>query len=57
MADHTVAEAATLVGVTRRTIYRKVKDGVLSATTNSVGTTVIDTSELLRVFGALSQPN
>ena len=43
------SEAARLAGVTRQTIHRKVKSGELSATGNS-----IDTSELIRVFGAIS---
>lgn len=43
------SEAARLVGVTRQTIHRKVKAGELSATGGE-----IDTSELIRVFGAIS---
>ena len=56
MASHTVTEAAKLAGVTRRTIYRHISTGKLSATVTSEGHTQIDTSELLRVYGALSQP-
>lgn len=56
MALHSVTEAATLAGVTRRTIYRYLKQGKLSATVSSDDRTVIETSELLRVFGALTQP-
>ena len=43
------SEAARLVGVTRQTIHRKIKAGELSATGSE-----IDTSELIRVFGAIS---
>ena len=43
------SEAARLVGVTRQTIHRKIKTGELSATGSEV-----DTSELIRVFGAIS---
>ena len=43
------SEAARLVGVTRQTIHRKIKAGELSATGSEV-----DTSELIRVFGAIS---
>ena len=43
------SEAARLVGVTRQTIHRKIKTGELSATGSE-----IDTSELIRVFGAIS---
>lgn len=56
MSLHTVTEAAKLAGVTRRTIYRYIKQGKLSATVTGSDNTVIDTSELLRVFGSLSQP-
>ncbi|MFU9296116.1 MerR family DNA-binding transcriptional regulator [Klebsiella pneumoniae] len=56
MAVHTVTEAAKLAGVTRRTIYRYVKQGKLSSVVTDSNTTQIETSELLRAFGALSQP-
>lgn len=56
MACHSISEAASMVGVNRRTIYRYIKSGKLSATVTHDNKTVIDTSELLRVFGSLSQP-
>ena len=56
MASHSVTEAAKLAGVTRRTIYRHIKAGKLSASVTDGDNTVIETSELLRVYGALSQP-
>lgn len=56
MACHTISEAAIMAGVNRRTIYRYIKSGKLSATVSGDDKTVIDTSELLRVFGSLSQP-
>lgn len=56
MASHNVTEAAKLAGVTRRTIYRHIKAGKLSASVTGSDNTVIETSELLRVYGALSQP-
>lgn len=56
MASHSVTEAAKLAGVTRRTIYRHIKAGKLSASVTDSDNTVIETSELLRVYGALSQP-
>lgn len=56
MAVHTVTEAAKLAGVTRRTIYRYIKQGKLSTVVTGSGATQIETSELLRVFGSLSQP-
>jgi len=49
MAEVTKSEAARLAGVTRQTIHRKVKSGALSATGGK-----IDTSELIRVFGSIS---
>jgi excisionase family DNA binding protein len=49
----TLRQAAKTVGVSRSTIYRKVDEGALSATTLPDGTKAIDTSELLRVFGEL----
>jgi len=56
MACHSVTEAAKLAGVTRRTIYRHLKAGKLSAIVTGSDNVVIETSELLRVYGALSQP-
>ena len=56
MACHTISEAASITGVNRRTIYRYIKSGKVSATVTHDNKTVIDTSELLRVFGSLSQP-
>jgi excisionase family DNA binding protein len=56
MALHTVSEAAKMAGVTRRTIYRYLKSGKLSAAVTDGDNTSIETSELLRVFGSLSQP-
>lgn len=56
MASHSVTEAAKLAGVTRRTIYRHIKAGKLSASVTGGDNTIIETSELLRVYGVLSQP-
>ncbi len=55
MTVHTVTEAAKLAGVTRRTIYRYIKQGKLSTLVTGSDSTQIETSELLRVFGSLSQ--
>lgn len=55
MAVHTVTEAAKLAGVTRRTIYRYIKQGKLSTVVTGSDSTQVETSELLRVFGSLSQ--
>ena len=56
MACHTISEAAAMTGVNRRTIYRYIKSGKVSASVTHDNKTVIDTSELLRVFCSLSQP-
>ena len=45
--------ASRAAGVGRSTIVRALKSGRLSATTNEQGERVIDTSELVRVFGPL----
>lgn len=52
MAQLSVAAAAKLVVKDRKTLYRLIKDGTLSATLSDSGTRQVETSELLRVFGA-----
>jgi hypothetical protein len=44
-----ITEAATLYGIARTTIYKKIKDGKLSVDTDKR----IDLSEMMRVFGAI----
>ena len=56
MAQLTMRQAATAAGVSRQTIYRAADAGRLSVTTDRQGQKVVDTSELIRVFGALQQP-
>lgn len=51
--EHTISEAARLAGKSRRTIYAHISSGKLSAKRNPEGKQVIDTSELMRVYGAL----
>ena len=53
MALVTITEAARLVRRSRRTLYRDIDKGRLSKTLTHDGATVIDTSELLRVYGML----
>ncbi|MGN7614026.1 hypothetical protein ACQZV8_18305 [Magnetococcales bacterium HHB-1] len=59
MALLNVSQAAKVAGVSRTTIYNSIKNGSLSAT-NSYGTDgstkgkLIESSELLRVFGTLN---
>lgn len=56
MAQMTVRQAAEQVGVSRQTLFRKIKDGSVSATVDHQGQKQIDSAELLRVFGALQTP-
>lgn len=51
MAIVTMTEAAELAGVSRGTVYNRVKRGELSRSGEG-----IDTSELMRVFGPISRP-
>ena len=56
MARVSISEAARLVKVSRPTIYKMINSGKLSYTSvvkHGKGIKVIDTSELIRVFGAL----
>lgn len=53
MTQLSVREAATRVGVTRQTIFKKISNGELSATTDHRGNKQIDVTELLRVYGKL----
>ena len=57
MAQVSVADAAKLVARDRKTLYRMVKEGKLSATLNNDGQRQIETSELVRVFGVLENLN
>jgi AcrR family transcriptional regulator len=54
MALHKISEAAALVGVTRQTLYRHIKSKGISVETDAEGATIIETSELIRVYGPLS---
>lgn len=44
-----ITEAATLYGIARTTIYKRIKEGKLSVDTDKR----VDLSELMRVFGAI----
>jgi hypothetical protein len=52
-----ISQAAKITGKTRTTIYKKIKSGELSAALGSDGNRLIDTAELLRVFGDLVTPD
>ena len=56
MARVSISEAARLVKVSRPTVYKMINSGKLSYTSvvkHGKGIKVIDTSELIRVFGSL----
>lgn len=55
MAVVSISEAARLAGKSRKTIQRYVADGRISLSQHVAGGKGIDTSELVRVFGELSQ--
>jgi len=55
MAQISVSEASKLVSRDRKTLYRLIKQGKLSATVSDSGMTQVETSELMRVFGEISQ--
>ena len=48
-----VTEAAKAAGVGKATLYRRLKDGTLTASKRADGSKGVDTVELVRVFGEL----
>jgi len=54
---HTIDEAASLVGRTRRSLYRAMTEGRLSYGLQPNGRRYIDTAELLRVYGPFESPS
>ena len=55
MALVTITDAARLAGISRQYLYKAyIKTGKLSVDRDSKGSPVVETSELLRVFGALN---
>jgi len=54
MAQLSISAAARAAGKDRGTIQRYIKNGKLSVSKDAAGNTIIETSELLRVFGALT---
>ena len=48
-----VTEAAKATGMGKATIYRRLKDGTLTASKQPDGSKGVDTAELIRVFGEL----
>lgn len=56
MSEVTIAEAVRLTGKDRRTIERHLKSGHLSYTTDHGKRRMIETSELMRVYGEIRIP-
>lgn len=54
MALVSISEAARLANVTRPTLYKYRKAGKISFTQDGRGNSVIDTAELIRVFGSIA---
>ena len=52
MARVSISEAARLTGKSRTTLHRLIKTGDLSTCSGERNAKMVDTSELLRVFGA-----
>ena len=50
MGTHGITDAARRAGVSRQTLYRCIKSGRLSVATDLTGRSVVDSSELFRVF-------
>lgn len=55
MALHSLSEAARISGKSRSTIHRHIKEGKLSKVLGDDGKPAVETSELHRVYGSLSQ--
>ena len=56
MARVSISEAARLTGKSRTTLHRLIKTGDLSTCSGERNAKMVDTSELLRVFGPFEQP-
>ena len=54
MANVSLTQAAKLAGISRATLYRRyINTGKITVTANLSGKKQIDTSEIIRVFGAI----
>ncbi|WP_223304720.1 helix-turn-helix transcriptional regulator [Klebsiella pneumoniae] len=56
MARVSISEAARLTGKSRTTLHRLIRAGDLSTCSGERNAKMVDTSELLRVFGPFEQP-
>lgn len=57
MAKIPISEALQLLDVSRSTLYRDIDNGKVSATADESGKKVVDTAELVRVYGELDMPS
>lgn len=56
MAKVSISEGARMAGISRSYIYRKyITPGLLSTEKDNAGNTVVDTAEIIRVFGQIKQ--
>lgn len=56
MAKLNLSQAAKAVGKNRVTLWRHINSGKLSAERDRDGNPLVDTSELIRVYGEIRQP-
>lgn len=56
MAKLNLSQAAKAVGKNRVTLWRHINTGKLSAERDRDGNPLVDTSELIRVYGEIKQP-
>lgn len=57
MAKIPISEALKLLDVSRSTLYRDIDNGKVSASADESGKKVVDTAELVRVYGELDMPS
>lgn len=57
MAKVPISDALKLLDVSRSTLYRDIDNGKVSATSDESGKKVVDTAELVRVYGELDMPS
>lgn len=57
MTQVSISEGARLAGVSRSTLNRHLNDGALSKHRDNAGRPYVETSELMRFYGELSQPD
>lgn len=56
MAQLNITQAAKAAGIARRTLQRHIEKGKVSYETGEHGGKLIDTAELIRVYGDLKEP-